>query len=295
MNSETQVSIEDPEKTTESHAIRPARAAAQVQALGIARIVVGASAGGTLVMQALLAVVGLLMLLLAGKLDGVRAFASVLPVTAAFAAGGWAAMRWLDNRIISLIRRVNSPQMCLPMLEMMATGLPLGRIRPRLEESLCASLALVDEEWWDKNAWLMKRHAGMALDTATKAGRFRSPDGPWIPALLDAIERCGRTEMLRKVEQLSRRKTSAPLPPALADRAKRCAESLRGRIRRDNEAATLLRSAGASDNILLRAVSGCETVDADLLLRPSADSALAPTPTETRIRVATEEMQKLHR
>jgi hypothetical protein len=292
MNPETQLSIEEPTELADTAPIRPARAAALVQAMGIGRIVVGSSAGGMLVMQAVLGVVGVLMLL-AGKPDGLHAFVSVLPVTAGFAAFGWAAMRWLDNRITTLIQRVRSPQMCLPLLEMLATGLPLGRIRPHLEESLSASLELVDDEWWDQNAWLMKRHAGMALDTATKPGRFRYLEGPWIPALLGAIERCSRKEMLRKVERLQRGSNRAPLPLALTDKAKRCAESLHDRIRRDNEAATLLRSAGASDNSLLRAVSGCEAVNADLLLRPSADGTAAPAYVEARTSPVAEETLQL--
>jgi hypothetical protein len=293
VNSESQYQIVEPKAVSDTAPVRPARAPTQVQAMGIARIVVGSSAGGMLATQAVLGVVGVTMLL-AGKPDGLHAFMSVLPVTAGFAAVGWAAMRWLDNRITSLIQRIRSPQICLPLLEMLATGLPLGRIRSHLEECLCASLALVDEEWWDQNAWLMKIHAGRALDTATKAGAFRSLDGPWMPALLDAIERCGRTELLCKVERLQRGSNRAPLPPALTEKANHCAESLRGRIKRDNEATTLLRSAGASDNCLLRAVSGCEAVNVNLLLRPSAEGDRTPARVDTRTRPEAEETLQLH-
>jgi hypothetical protein len=291
MKREATLQIEKSDDVTKT--IPPARAAAQVEALAVARIVAGCSAGGVLVTEAIIGVVGLL-LLLAGKHDAIRAFATALPMTAAFTACGWAAMRWIDRRITSLIQRVRLPEMCLPLLEMEATGLPLGRIRQQIEDGLCASLRTVDVEWWDKNSRLMKLHAGMALDAARKPGKFRSLESLWIPELLEAIERCGRTEMLRKVEQLQRGSVRRPVPPMLADQAKKCAESLHAKIRYDDEIATLLRSSASSDNVLLRAAIGCESVDTDLLLRPSQPGELTQTPSVNRTSAPTEETLQLN-
>src|SRR5262245_21507862 len=102
------------------------RTANQVHSLEIARIVEGAAAAGMLVTQIVLAVAGLIMLVVTGKSDILRSFATVLPVTAAFVACGWAAIRWIDRRITDRVRAVNSPEMCLPLLEIMGNGLPLG-------------------------------------------------------------------------------------------------------------------------------------------------------------------------
>ncbi len=247
--------------------IDPVQAARQLQSLTVGRIVAMATAGGMAITQVVLLIVGLLMLF-AGKTDVLSAFLKVLPVTAAFVLAGWPAVKWIDRRIMNIVTRVTAPELVPRLLESVVNSFPLGRSRPALEQALADSLDMVDEEWWEKNRRLMNTLFRTALETMKSPTFLRPPDGPWLPALLNAAGRCGRTDQLRKVERFESAAKRNGLPEPILISTRRCIESLQERIEHNRLFGSLLRAAESPESTLLRPARDHAGVAEEVLVRP---------------------------
>ena len=94
-------------------------------------------------------------------------------------------------------------------------------------------------------------------------------DGPWLPAMLDAIARCGRTEFLRPIERFVKKANRATVPIGLIESAERALAQLQRRQQHDREAATLLRSPALSEDALLRPAESISSAQPEILLRSS--------------------------
>jgi hypothetical protein len=166
-------------------------------------------------------------------------------------------------------------------------------MRNSFEKELVRHLFEVDEDWWNAYSKRLQEVVDASLEDAKKPSWLHPAGGPWIPALLETIARCGRTEYIPGVEALANARKQTALPPPVIEAARSALESLKFRQQRDKEAATLLRPAPSSDETLLRPLQGGQTQDAELLLRPE----LAPDVPSTvrdpgqRVRLEPESIQ----
>lgn len=201
-----------------------------------------------------------------GDNSQLRSLVPFFLVAGAFTALSAAAVPRIDRRILDLASRAPAKTTCLQMLNL-AMGLPLGKNRKAMEAELARQLSEVDERWWTAHAKELREQVDAALELARHPSWMHPMDGPWVPALFQAITRCGRTEYIRAIESLLKRDKKKPLSRPIAEAAQASLESLLVRQKKDREAATLLRPTVSGNEQLLRPINSRSITDPALLLR----------------------------
>lgn len=264
------------------------KTAMRIQRLAIGRLVLLTSGFGLGVSALVLLVLGVIQLF-TGDLGVIRSVPTIAVLACVMALiARWALPR-IDRRLIEIARNEASPELAIPLLELI-NGLPIGTIQGPLGEDLARSLAAADRAWWNERAAFINPQASGALSSMEKPTPLKPRDGPWIPALLDALARCGRTEFLGRIEKVESRAASSGYSIEIRESLSRCRDSLQNRARRDREAATLLRSAEGGDDLLLRpAAAGSANLADDRLLRPAGEPAASRTAEHASFIVSSEE------
>jgi len=256
-----------PEKVGADGAERDMRSKARtVHRLFVSRIVATAPSVGLAVALGVVTLVGLILGVTQGRWDVLRAMPHLLGVAAGFGVLALAVGPFLEGKLADIAQNTVAPGLCPALLETTG-GLPLGRHRARIEHGLARSLDTITPQWWEAHAKEMRQPVQSALAGYEAPSRLRPMDGRWIESLVEAIARAERTEFVKEVEALERAAARRGLP-GLAGVAQRCAGVLRARMKRDRDAATLLRPAEAPPEILLRPAEPAAPSDDGTLLRP---------------------------
>lgn len=253
--------IDNLEPVTEDHEISP-----KLRKLMILRLVLAPLGFGMTVAAGINLILAVTRLF-TGDFSKLRSLLPSFLIAAAFTALSAAAVPRIDRRILDLVSRAPGKTTCLQMLNL-AIGLPLGKNRAAMEAELARQLSEVDEPWWTTHTKELREQVNAALELARNPSWLHPMDGPWIPALFQAIARCGRTEYIRPIQSILKRDKKKSLPQPITEAAQVSLEKLLIRQQRDREAATLLRPAGAAEEYLLYPVVATPEVDSELLLRP---------------------------
>jgi hypothetical protein len=243
------------------------RVARRLRRLVTARIVLLATAFGLSISTAMLVAVGIAYLFVGDlRLLGFLNPSVINAIFVGLMMG--AALPMVNRAIVREVRREPSLDLCLPLMEMI-TGLPIGSVAGPVGEELAAVLKLTNAEWWSANQREMATKVKLAFVALENPSKLHALDSPWVPALFDAMARCGRTELLPRLERLESRSPRLKHPEAVREALSSCTITLRDRLRRDREAATLLRVAEGGDELLLRP-AGESASCSENLLRPSS-------------------------
>jgi len=239
-------------------------AAERVRQLGTARIVCLATSFGLSVAAVCLLGVGIAYLFTGDfRIVGfARPFAVNAGIVALLVG---MVLPVINKMLLREARTAPGPDLSIPLLEI-AAGLPLGALGAPVGEELARSLRAADAAWWRENAGRMAPKVRIAFTSLENPTKLTLLDSPWIPALFDAMARCGRTEFLGRLERLESRWARADRPRAARESLSECTAALRDTKRKEREAATLLRVAEAGEDGLLRP-AGDSRADSEELLR----------------------------
>ena len=241
------------------------QAGKKIQRLALWRIVLAATAFGMSIATAILLVVTLVQAFRGDP--SVLASLRGLFVMAAMVGGAAVAVPRIDRRILQLARNAPGHSACVGLLRVV-TGFPLLPNQRAVEEETARQLAEVNSDWWEAHRKELLPMVAASVQFARDADGFMNREGTWLPALVEAIGRCERTEYVRVVEGLLKRRSKATA--AVREAAGAAQERLLRRQRRDREAATLLRAATATDETLLRPARSQQAPE-EVLLRATEE------------------------
>jgi hypothetical protein len=244
--------------------------AKHVNRLHIARHLALAPPFGMAVACGVLTVVGIVLAIVKVDLGPLSAVPHVLVSVAGFGWLGWAATPRIERALTDAAEEPAAWK-CPALIEA-ACGLPLVRRRLGFEARLAECLRLVTREWWDAHSATMRNAVTQMLVTYETPSRLRPVDGPALPALFEAIARCERTELLKRVEGFERAVAAAAYPDQTRAAVRACGDALRARAKRDREAATLLRPVESPPDTLLRPLQTAAPRGDSLLVRPFDES-----------------------
>jgi len=284
------VASSETNESADARAIR--RWSEHVGRLHAARHIAICPALGNSVAVAVVAVVGIVLLIARGQVGVLGALPHVLVAVAGFGLLAWFMGPRIERMLAKAANEPAQPWMCPALMEA-ACGLPMLRGRRRYEEGLANCLATVTPEWWEANKKEMHGPVAQMLVGYEAPNWLRPVDGPALPALMDAIGRCERTEFLKRVEGFEASVRDGSFPDGAVQAVRRCADALRARAKRDREAATLLRPAEAPNGLLVRPVEPRAPQHDALLVRPSQGPGRADAlPSEMPTTVAGSEADK---